>query len=165
MSEEKPEAAATDAAPAAETEAAPTPTIEAAAAEAEAKPAAEAAPAAAAETETGAKKRKRKRKKVEDAPLRASLNPEGRERPAFLLGFPEDPELERVMQAFELGNYAFVREAAPALAEKATDPKVRAAAEELARRIEPDPLVKVLLGLALALLVLLTFWAYKTHGG
>ena len=118
-----------------------------------------------AEPEAGTKKRKRRRKKVEDTPLRASLSPEGRERPAFLLGFPEDPELERVMRAFELGNYAFVRKAAPELAEKTTDPKVRAAAEELARRIEPDPLVKVLLGIAAALLVLLTVWAYKTHGG
>lgn len=135
MSEEKPEAAQTD----------------------------DAAPAA--ETEAAAKKRKRKRKKVEQAPLRASLSPDGRERPAFLLDFPEDPELERLIQAFELGNYAFVRKAAPELAEKTTDAKVRAAAEELARRIEPDPLVKVLLGLAVGLLVLLTFWAYKTHGG
>ena len=154
MSDEKPEtAAADDTAPPADDTAPPA---------AEAATAAETAPA---EPEAGAKKRKRRRKKVEETPLRASLSPEGRERPAFLLGFPEDPELERVMRAFELGNYAFVRQAAPALAEKTTDAKVRAAAEELARRIEPDPLVKVLLGLAVALLVLLTFWAYKTHGG
>ena len=159
MSEDKPEAAPPgEPAPAAESESAPAP-------EPEAAPTADADAAPAAETETAQKKRKRKRKKVEEGPLRASLSPDGRERPAFLLGFPEDPELERVMQAFELGNYAFVRKAAPELAEKTTDPKVRAAAEELARRIEPDPLVKVLLGLAVGLLVLLTFWAYKTHGG
>lgn len=158
MSDEKPEtAAASDTAPPADV--APTDDVPPAAA------AAAAAEAAPTEPEAGAKKRKRRRKKVEEPPLRASLSPEGRERPAFLLGFPEDPELERVMRAFELGNYAFVRQAAPALAEKTTDAKVRAAAEELARRIEPDPLVKVLLGLAVALLVLLTFWAYKTHGG
>jgi hypothetical protein len=162
MSEEKPEAAASapppSDAPAKDTDGDGAP--EAAASEA---PADAAAPPA--ETESAAKKRKRKRKKVEAAPLRQSLSPEGRERPAFLLAFPEDPELEKVMRAFELGNYAFVRKAAPELAEKTTDAKVRAAAEELARRIEPDPLVKVLLGLALGLLVLLTFWAYKTHGG
>ncbi len=126
---------------------------------------ADAAPEATTEAaEPSGKRKKRKRKKVEEPALRNSIGPDGRERPAFLLGFPSDPELERLMRAFELGNYALVRTAAPDLAEKTTDPKVRAAAEELARRIEPDPLVKVLLGLSIALLVVLTLWAYKTHG-
>lgn len=111
------------------------------------------------------KKRKRKRAEAEQVVLRPSLRPDGRERPAFLLGFPSDPELEKLIRAFELGNYALVRKGAPELAERTTDAKVRAAAEELARRIEPDPLVKVLLGLSIALLVVLTLWAYKTHGG
>jgi hypothetical protein len=121
--------------------------------------------ATAGEAATSGKKRKRKRKKPEEPELRESLGPDGRERPAFLLGFPKDPELERVMRAFELGNYAFVRKEAPLLAEKTSEPNVRAAAEELARRIEPDPLMKVLLGLAVALFAVITFWAYKTHGG
>jgi hypothetical protein len=114
--------------------------------------------------DTTGKRKKRKRKKVEEPELRPSLGPDGRERPAFLLSFPSDPELERLMRAFELGDYAFVRKGAPELAERASDAKVRAAAEELARRIEPDPLMKVLLGLSIALLVVLTLWAYKTHG-
>jgi len=114
--------------------------------------------------EPSGKRKKRKRKKVEEPELRPSLGPDGRERPAFLLGFPSDPELERLMRAFELGNYALVRQGAPELAERTSDAKVRAAAEELGRRIEPDPLMKVLLGLSIALLVVLTLWAYKTHG-
>ena len=123
------------------------------------------APEATTESaEPAGKRKKRKRKKLEEAALRNSIGPDGRERPAFLLGFPSDPELERLIRAFELGNYALVRTGAPELAEKTTDPKVRAAAEELARRIEPDLLVKVLLGLSIALLVVLTLWAYKTHG-
>jgi hypothetical protein len=115
--------------------------------------------------EPSGKRKKRKRRKAEELVLRPSLRPDGRERPAFLLAFPTDPELERLIRAFELGNYAQVRKAAPELAQRTTDAKVRAAAEELARRIEPDPLVKVLLGLSIALLVVLTLWAYKTHGG
>jgi hypothetical protein len=161
MSDEKPEAPPADA-PATDTPPSDTPPPDATAKEA---PTSDAPSEVAEPDGTAAKKRKRKRKKAEEPALRASLNPDGRERPAFLLAFPSDPELERVMRAFELGNYAVVRKAAPELAEKTTDPKVRAAAEELARRIEPDPLMKVLLGLAVALLVLITFWAYKTHGG
>jgi hypothetical protein len=115
--------------------------------------------------EPSGKRKKRKRKRAEEVVLRPSLRPDGRERPAFLLAFPSDPELERLIRAFELGNYALVRKDAPSLAARTTDAKVRAAAEELARRIEPDPLVKVLLGLSIALLVVLTLWAYKTHGG
>jgi len=122
------------------------------------------AEAAAPGDEPVSKKRKRKRKRREEPALRESLRPDGRERPAFLLRFPDDPELERLIRAFELGDYATVRKQAPALAERTTDLKVRAAAEELARRIEPDPLVKILLALSIVLFVLLAFWAYKTHG-
>jgi len=122
-------------------------------------------PAAEQEGEPSGKRKKRKRRKAEELVLRPSLRPDGRERPAFLLAFPADADLEHLIRAFELGDYARVRKGAPELAERTTDPKVRAAAEELARRIEPDPLVKVLLGLSIALLVVLTLWAYKTHGG
>ena len=171
MPDEKPEAATPDA------EAKPTGTNGAPAAAPDAPPAgdsatpgdeapAEAAPDAPSDTsgEPTGKRKKRKRKKHDEPALRPSIGPDGRERPAFLLAFPSDPELERLMRAFELGNYALVRSGAPELAERTTDPKVRAAAEELARRIEPDPLVKVLLALSIALLVVLTLWAYKTHG-
>jgi len=170
MPDEKPEAAATDAeAEKAATTAAsdaPAPAPEKATA-AETAPEPSSAPpegASEASGEASGKRKKRKRKKVEEPELRPALGPDGRERPAFLLGFPTDPELERLMRAFELGNYALVRTGAPELAQRTTDAKVRAAAEELGRRIEPDPLMKILLGLSITLLVVLTFWAYKTHG-
>ena len=87
----------------------------------------------------------------------------GAERAAFLSWFPEDPELDQLTRAFEVGNYAYVREHAGRLAEKADDEKVRAAARELLARIEPDPLMKYLLLGAVALLVFLTLYAYQSH--
>lgn len=114
------------------------------------------------------KKRKKRAPESEPAPAvpkEPALTPDGRERPLFILGFPDDPELERLVHAFEAGNYAFVREHAPKLAERTSSARVRDAARELARRIEPDPLIKVLLGLSIALFAVIAFWAYKTHGG
>jgi hypothetical protein len=113
---------------------------------------------------TKPKKKKKRRREAPAAPERDPLGPDGRERPAFVLDYPSDPELDRLVRAFELGNYAFVREHAPELAEKGKDARVRAAAAELARRIEPDPLVKVLLAMAVAFFCVLLLWAYKTHG-
>jgi hypothetical protein len=92
----------------------------------------------------------------EDAVLDAS----GRERPRFLLAFPEHPDLARLSAAFEAGNYALVRDEAEALAERAESPAVRDAALELRRRIEPDPLAKYLLALTAALLLFLAYFAY-----
>ena len=136
----------------------------------------EGAPAADAAADTGEAaavpkpRKKRKKRPVEPeaapvAPKEPALTPDGRERPLFVLGFPEDPELDRLVHAFEAGNYAFVREHAPKLAERTSSPHVRNAARELAKRIEPDPLIKVLLALSVVLFVVIAFWAYKTHGG
>lgn len=91
----------------------------------------------------------------------AVLDAKGRERPRFLLAFPEHPDLARLAAAFEAGNYALVRDEADALAERTEDPAVRDAALELRRRIEPDPLVKYLLALTAALLLFLTYFAYN----
>jgi hypothetical protein len=129
------------------------------------------APAGEAAASDAPKRRKKRKKRAPASeaepavPKEPALTPDGRERPLFLLGFPEDPELARLVHAFEAGNYAFVREHAPKLAERASSPRVRDAARELARRIEPDPLIKLLLALSVALFVVLAFWAYKTHGG
>ena len=129
------------------------------------------APEGTEATSAAPKRRKKRKKRAEAAeaapaiPKEPALTPDGRERPLFVLGFPEDPELDRLVHAFEAGNYAFVRERAPKLAERTSSRRVRDAARELARRIEPDPLIKVLLALSVALFVLLAFWAYKTHGG
>lgn len=125
-------------------------------------PAPEAAPVADDAEKPRKKKKKRKKEPTAEGPN--PLGPDGRERPTFVLAFPSDPELDRLVKAFELGNYAFVREHGPALIEKSETPAVRDAARELVRRIEPDPLVKILLGISVSLLLLLTLWAYKTHG-
>lgn len=90
----------------------------------------------------------------------AALDAQGRERPRFLLQFPEDPELARLSAAFEAGNYALVRAEAEKLAERSENPAIRAAALELRRRIDPDPLAKYLLGLTAALFVALAYFAY-----
>jgi hypothetical protein len=90
----------------------------------------------------------------------APLDAAGRERPRFLLAFPEHPELARLSAAFEAGNYALVRAEAEALAERTDSPAVRDAALELRRRIEPDPLAKYLLALTAALLLFLAYFAY-----
>ena len=94
------------------------------------------------------------------------LNTDGRERPRFLLKFPDDPELQRLARAFEAGNYEAVREGAGKLAESASDPLVSAAAKELRRRIDPDPLMKYLLWVAVALFVLVVWYTYQgqSHG-
>ncbi len=91
----------------------------------------------------------------------AVLDNGGRERPRFLLGFPQHPELLRLTAAFEAGNYALVRAEAEALAERAESPAVRDAALELRRRIDPDPLTKYLLALTAALLLSLAYFAYN----
>jgi len=89
------------------------------------------------------------------------LNADGRERPRFLLEFPADPELQRLVRAFEAGNYQAVRDGAPELAERTEDPIVRAAARELRRRIDPDPLMKYLLWVALGLFVFVVWYTYQ----
>ena len=90
-----------------------------------------------------------------------ALNAEGRERPRFLLEFPNDPALQQLVQAFEAGNYQAVRQGAVKLLESTEDPIVRAAARELRRRIEPDPLMKYLLFVALGLFVFVVWLVYK----
>jgi hypothetical protein len=91
------------------------------------------------------------------------LNTDGRERPGFLLEFPDDPELQQLVRAFEAGNYEAVRLGAPKLAESSENPAVRAAARELRRRIDPDPLMKYLLWVAIALFVFVVWYTYQNH--
>jgi hypothetical protein len=109
------------------------------------------------------KKKKKKKRSADDVPKREELDAEGRERPTFVLTFPADPALDYAVKAFELGDYATVRTEAGKLAEHPNE-AVRAAAGELLRRVEPDPLVKVLLAMAVLLFLVVTFWAYRTHG-
>jgi len=96
-----------------------------------------------------------------DAPSKRSrLNALGEERPAFLLEYPHDPELEQLIEAFENGNFAMVRRNARELARRTHDEAVRRAALELRRRIDPDPLVLVMLALSIALFAFITLWIY-----
>jgi hypothetical protein len=84
----------------------------------------------------------------------------GERRLPFTRSFPDDPELNRLVAAFEAGNFATVRSDAPKLAEKTANAEVKKAALDLRRRIEPDPLQLYMLGLTLLLLVFLSAWFY-----
>jgi hypothetical protein len=106
------------------------------------------------------KKRRKKKRKKKKLPLRPALDDKGIERPRFLLAFPHDPKLDRLVAAFEAGDYRTVRGEAPELADQADDPRVRDAALELWRRIEPDPLLRYLLFASLGLLLFLLIYFY-----
>lgn len=93
-------------------------------------------------------------------PEAPTLDAKGRERPRFLLSFPADQNLDALVQAFERGDYRTVRAEAPKLASETSDAEVRAAAEELLRRIQPEPALAYLLALAVALLLFLVLHAY-----
>ena len=77
------------------------------------------------------------------------------ERPAFAAAYPRDPDVERLLQAFEAGNFAYVRAEAPGVIERAADDDVREAARDLRRRIDADPTSMFLWALGVALLVFL----------
>ena len=83
-------------------------------------------------------------------------------RPAFAKDFPRDPELDRLVALFELGNYAAVRTDAERLASTTKDGDVKKAARELLLRLKPDPLALYLVAIAAGLLVVLAGW-YWTH--
>ena len=97
-----------------------------------------------------------------ESPRGAGSRPPHRAR--FLDELPEHPQLAALAEAFERGNYARVRAEAPQLVETAEDEAVRAAARDLLRRLETDPLMKYLLGLAILLLLVVTAFVYTSHG-
>ncbi len=85
------------------------------------------------------------------------------ERPPFAQGYPDDPELLRLVAAFEAGDYARVNDGARALAES-PDPVLRDAARDLASRTRPDSATVPLFVFAALLLASLTaYWI--THDG
>jgi hypothetical protein len=128
------------------------------------------ASAEAADAAAPRKKKKKKRKRAESTEAEAprprgpTHAADGSERPAFVLDFPEDAELAKLAAAFEAGNYAYVREHGPDVAERSENPAVRRAATELLARIEPDPLIRFVLGVSVLLLLFLTYYAYANHG-
>lgn len=90
---------------------------------------------------------------------RPPLDQDGNKRPAFLLNYPEHPQLEPLIEAFCKGNYALVRDHAPRVAQ-ATEGAVRDAALELRRRVDLDGLTKWLFVSALAFLLFVALWTY-----
>lgn len=78
-------------------------------------------------------------------------------RPSFSEPYPRTAELDALVDAFARGDYARVRAEAPRLRD-APEAAVGAAAQELLDRTEPDPLAVKLLGIAAALLLVLTGW-------
>ncbi len=108
--------------------------------------------------------RKRRRKRSSKKRKGSTLDAQGRERPPFVLEFPENPELNRIVQAYERGDYRLVRHEAERLAKETSRPDVRRAAREIRRRIDPDPLAKYLLLVACGLFTFLAYWTYFVHG-
>jgi hypothetical protein len=161
------EASASADLPAAEAPAGGAPAAEASAGDA---PATDAPATDAPAAEAPRKKKKKKKKRAESTETAEprergpAYAADGSERPAFVLDFPDDPELAKVTAAFEAGNYAYVREHATELAERSENAAVKRAATELLTRIEPDPLIRFLLGVSVVLLLFLTYYAYANHG-
>ncbi len=85
------------------------------------------------------------------------------DRSPFTQDFPDDPDLQLLVAAFEQGRYDIVRARAPKLAQTTDNPEVAKAARELRRRLDADPLSVQLLLATLLLLVVLTSWAYFAH--
>ena len=104
----------------------------------------------AKDDESPRKKRKKKKAKVREGV------------PLFAQRYPQDEKLDSLLASFERGNYAAVREGAEKLLAGDAKPAVRQAAEDLLRRLEPDPLARYLLGIATLLLVFFSIW-YFTH--
>jgi len=100
------------------------------------------------------RKAKKRRKKPADAVQVA--------RPPFARAFPDDPAIDQLLRAFELGNYAYVRAEAQLLADKSDNPAMRKAGQELLRRMKPDAVSAYLIGLAAVLLCFFSIW-YWTH--
>jgi hypothetical protein len=102
--------------------------------------------------EASSKRAKRKKKK---AKARDGV-------PPFAQRYPRDETLDTLLATFERGDYATVREGAQKLIASGAKPAVRQAAEDLLRRLEPDPLARYLLVVATLLLVFFSIW-YFTH--
>ncbi len=91
------------------------------------------------------------------------MNDSQQRRPSFAEGFPRTPEVDALVEAFAMGNYALVRRRGRELARQSSDDGVKNAARTLVERTEPDRLSVALLALAAALLVLLSAW-WIVHG-
>ena len=91
------------------------------------------------------------------------MNDGQQRRPLFTEGFPPDPKLDALVEAFARGDFARVRREAPRLAGDAPDEEVRKAARVLVDRTAPAQGIVGLLALAAVLLVVLAGW-WIAHG-
>lgn len=95
--------------------------------------------------------------------------PEAREssrrstRAKFLDDLPDHPDLSPLIDAFENGNYAQLRELARALEQRSPESEVLDDALDLVARTAPDPIAKSLLLLSCAFFILLVIWVYFIH--
>jgi hypothetical protein len=85
-------------------------------------------------------------------------------RPAFARAFPRDPQLDALVEAFEAGDFAQVREEVPRLLAACSDERVKRAAELLLARTKPDPVAAILVGMTAVLLVILSAWWIVQRG-
>lgn len=89
------------------------------------------------------------------------LDPDGRERPAFIFQYPRhDPQLNRLVDAFERGDFRLVGRGAKTLANTTADTEVQRAALDLLKRTQPHPLVRLFLLSAFLLFTFLVGWSY-----
>jgi hypothetical protein len=84
--------------------------------------------------------------------------------PQFARQYPRTPDIDRLLRAFENGDYETVRLDAPKVAAAAKDPLEAAAARDLARRTLPDPMALYIMALTLALFVFLSAWVFLHKG-
>jgi len=91
------------------------------------------------------------------------LNNGQQSRPLFAEGFPPDPKLDALVEAFSRGDFAHVRREGPRLARDGADEGVSKAAQVLVDRTSPDAFTQGLLGLAGLLLLALAGW-WIAHG-
>ncbi len=103
----------------------------------------------------GSRNRPRKKGKKKKAKARDGV-------PPFAQRYPRDETLDALLSTFDRGDYATVREGAQKLIASSKKPAVRQAAEDLLRRLDPDPLARYLLVIATLLLVFFSAW-YFTH--
>ncbi len=122
---------------------------------------------------TTTNKRRSRRRRSQDADRPQGANSEHADepqrsvpdagRPAFAAAYPRDAELDRLVAAFERGNFRLVRGSVEALADSTEDDSVRTAALDLRRRLNPDPTAVYLLMLGTAL-VLILYAYYALYG-
>jgi hypothetical protein len=115
--------------------------------------------AAPAASERAREKRRRKRKPKGEADTSAASG-----RPPFALGYPDTPQIRRLLEAFSAGNFDFVRRESARLAGHSSDSREARAAQDLRRRLSPDPSSMLLWALGIALALFL-FGYYVAEAG